>query len=160
MSKLLYGFSDRECLFKQVQSVCDVLGHGANKTAIPLLLETMAVETDLGQTPDRSISAGMGIAQFDEEPFYDVMRRIRLSDYYEIEQRFGIDLKLVQWEDLRYNPFLSIIAMRLKYKLIPQQIPTTLEGRAAYWKQHYNSSAGKGTVKHYLESAEAIYGRP
>jgi len=30
--------------------------------------------------------------------------------------------------------------------------PSTLEGRANYWKTWYNSSLGKGTIKHYIES--------
>ncbi|GAL07932.1 hypothetical protein JCM19237_312 [Photobacterium aphoticum] len=32
-----------------------------------------------------------------------------------------------------------MIFARLRYKTVPESIPATLEGRAAYWKQHYNS---------------------
>jgi len=39
----------------------------------------------------------------------------------------------------------------LKYKLIPELIPNSLDERATYWKKYYNSEAGKGTMKHYLE---------
>ena len=30
----------------------------------------------------------------------------------------------------------------------------TKEGRAKYWKAHYNTELGKGTVEHYLKANE------
>lgn len=64
---------------------------------------------------------------------------------------FGIDIELVEWEHLRYNPLLAMLFTRLKYKLIPELVPKSIEARARYWKMFYNSKAGKGTVEHYLE---------
>ena len=43
-----------------------------------------------------------------------------------------------------------MIFARLKYILIPETIPTTIEGRAKYWKKFYNSVDGKGTLDHYV----------
>lgn len=46
---------------------------------------------------------------------------------------------------------------RLFYRLIPEAILETIEGRAKYWKKYYNTVLGKGTVEHYLEM-NRVYG--
>ena len=44
---------------------------------------------------------------------------------------------------------LQIAFCRLKYYLSPGNIPKTLEGQAAYWKQWYNTPEGKGTIEEF-----------
>jgi len=68
-----------------------------------------------------------------------------------IKADLGIDIQLVNWDDLRYNPTLCLLFTRIFYLLRKPKIPTTIEGRAAYWKKWYNTRLGKGTVEHYLE---------
>ena len=68
-----------------------------------------------------------------------------------ILKELGVDIALVEWDDLRYNDFLALLFTRLHYWLKGDPIPKTIEERARYWKLHYNTSAGKGTVEHYLE---------
>ena len=59
------------------------------------------------------------------------------------------------WADLLwYNIAAGILFCRLKYYRVPEPIPEDLEGMAAYWKEHYNTVGGKGSVKHFLESAK------
>ena len=62
-----------------------------------------------------------------------------------------MDLSLIEWEHLRYNPYLSLIFTRLLYRFVKEPIPSTIEDRAKYWKKYYNTEAGKGTPEHYLE---------
>lgn len=69
----------------------------------------------------------------------------------------GVDISLVEWEHLRYNPYLSLIFTRLLYRLVKESIPSTIEERAKYWKKYYNTELGKGTPEHYLEMNK-IYG--
>jgi len=133
-------------------SVCDCLGNGANNTALDLIKETIGAETNHGEYKDNTLYAGMGIAQLDKIGFDDVKARTRDKHKNSILAYYDIDINLVQWEELRYNPLLSLLFVRLKYKLVPEEIPTTLEGRAEYWKKYYNTSAGKGTVEHYVKS--------
>ena len=57
--------------------------------------------------------------------------------------------------DLIADPKLCFIFCRLHYLLRPEEIPLSLRGRAEYWKQFYNSMAGKGTVRHYMDNANA-----
>ena len=72
-----------------------------------------------------------------------------------IHMHFGYDIRKLVHTDLANDPLLSFIFCRLHYRLRPEPIPSSLRGRAEYWKQFYNSMAGKGTVKHYLDNANA-----
>ena len=59
------------------------------------------------------------------------------------------------WADmLWYNIAAGILFCRYKYYRVPEPIPKEIEGMAAYWKEHYNTAGGKGSVKHFLELAK------
>lgn len=147
-----YGLTNKLYLKECIEKVCDCLGYGANNNADELILETAGVETRFGKATDGTIGAGMGITQIDKMPFGDIQNRVKNSDREKIKKEMGIDLDLIGWEHLRYNPLLCVLFTRLKYKKIPEEIPTNLEGRAFYWKDHYNTKAGKGTVEHYIKA--------
>ncbi len=72
--------------------------------------------------------------------------------YYSYPIYFDIDIEMINWQDLRYNPLLAMIFARLKYKKIPQAVPPSIRERAEYWKTHYNTYLGKGTVEHYIQA--------
>ena len=146
-----YGLIDEEHAYKCIKVICDCLGYGANENADKLLLETAKAETLLGKAKDNTpLKAGCGLCQFDPMPFEDVKKRsLKYRD--KILEEMKIDIKLVEYEWLAYNPLLSFLFCRLKYKLIPEPIPETIEGRARYWKKYYNSVLGKGTIYHYLQ---------
>ena len=141
-----YGIVD--FVEEEAKKVVRCLGGGDN--AIKLILETATSETALGHLEDKTVYAGMGICQFDKKPFYLVRRRAVKKYRKKILSELGVDLKLVEWEHLRYNSFLSLLFCRLYYKFIPRPIPESVEGRAKYWKKYYNTYLGKGTVGHYL----------
>jgi len=150
-----YGLIYQSHLEDIVKEVCKCLGYGGNSNADKLLLETAGAETLKGDIKDPTEYAGMGITQFDKMPFYDVKDRVRESDKEKILKHFDIDLDLVEWEHIRYNPLLSMIFTRLKYKKVPESVPRTIEQRASYWKKYYNTAAGKGTAEHYLKANRA-----
>ena len=152
---MMYGLINQKHLDEMAEEVCECLGGGEN--AINLLLETAGAETNRGQTKDLSIGAGMGITQIDRLPFLDIKDRLRQKDKEAVYNHFNIDTDLVKWEHLRYNPLLCLIFTRLKYKKVPEAIPTTEEGRAKYWKKYYNSIEGKGTIAHYVLSIKHFF---
>ncbi len=158
-----YGLSRPAELPAIVQRVCDVLGHGFNRTASHLLLETMAVETRLGQFRDPTPNgAGRGICQFDPIAFRDVQDRASASDILAIDAEFGINIKFLTHAQLDYSPVVSVIFCRLFYKLVKAPIPPSMSGRAEYWKRYYNTVRGKGTVEDYAKAAalvDALEGR-
>ena len=145
-----YGVINLKRIDEDAQMICDCIGHGLYETAKEMIIETAIAETGLGQIEDKTVGAGMGITQFDEMPFNDIKTRtMKLRP--QIQKDLKIDISLVNWDDLRFNPFLSLLFTRLLYWLKGDPIPATIEERAKYWKLHYNTKAGKGTVEHYLE---------
>jgi len=49
-----------------------------------------------------------------------------------------------------WNLKFATAICRIHYWMKPDPIPDTEEGRAAYWKQHYNTPLGRGTVEKYI----------
>ncbi len=49
---------------------------------------------------------------------------------------------------------------RILYSRSRKDIPATLEGQAAYWKEHYNTSSGSGTVEEYIKAYERYTAKP
>ena len=71
------------------------------------------------------------------------------AKFAKVEKDFGIKWEDAEWEDLT-DPLHSAIAARLLLSNVPGDIPKEKTKRADYWKKHYNSELGAGTVKHYL----------
>lgn len=157
-----YGLHSKTQAIVLATQVCDVLGHGQNFCATNLLLETCAAETCLGTYEDPTPNgAGYGANQTDPIGFKDVVERTRPGILKLIHEQFGYQLKKLKVEDLANDALLSFIVCRLHYRLRPEPIPETIRGRAEYWKQFYNSQAGKGTVEHYLRNTEKfLYSAP
>lgn len=149
-----YGLVSLAHVKHYAQAVCNVLGAGNQNSAVYLLCETAAAETQFGTYADPTPNgAGRGLYQCDQIPFKDVQFRSSAADADAIKLAFDINIKAVEWDDLNYSPLLATIFARLHYKLRPGAIPQTLAERAEYWKKHYNSILGKGTVEHYIESS-------
>ena len=150
-----YGLTDKSHIYDYVNKVVDALGGG--EPAKLLLLETAAAETGFGDARDASWNVGMGLMQFDPIGYTDVLQRTTKATKDKVLSKLGVNVDAVKYEDLRYNPFLSVLFARLKYLLVKSPIPTTLAGRANYWKVYYNSVLGAGTPSYYM-SAAAKYG--
>lgn len=149
-----YGLKSKIQALSLAHQVCNVLGHGSHGYATNLLLETAAAETCLGLYQDPTPGgAGMGLCQHDAIAFKDILQRTPRRFIYLIDKHFGCDITKLKHTSLANDPLLSFIFCRLHYRLRPEPIPSSLRGRAEYWKQFYNSMAGKGTVTHYLDSA-------
>lgn len=147
-----YGYITKDVAYDMTKEIVNALGGGKN--AIALILETACAETALGNIKDRTKYAGMGLTQFDNKPFYSV-KKASMKYREKLINKLGIDISLVHWEHLRYNPFLALLFTRLYYLNYPayKAIPDTLDARASYWKKYYNSELGAGTKAHYLESS-------
>ena len=149
-----YGLKSKIQALSLAHQVCNVLGHGSHGYATNLLLETAAAETSLGLYQDPTPGgAGMGLNQHDLIAFQDIISRTPMRLVKTIHMHFGYDIRKLVHTDLANDPLLSFIFCRLHYRLRPEPIPSSLRGRAEYWKQFYNSMAGKGTVQHYLDNA-------
>ena len=113
-----------------------------------LLLGT-AVHESAGLKRLRQYDGGPALSYFQLEPetlfdLHDNFLKFRpekrvLLDFYQIPT---ISLT----DNLIMNPAYAVAAARLQYFRVPDQIPTTLEGQAKYWKKYWNTDAGKRDV--------------
>ncbi|MBO9492070.1 hypothetical protein J7384_17040 [Endozoicomonas sp. G2_1] len=152
--KYYYGALDREHIVSCIGAVCSTLG-GSRRLAKKLLFETCAAETQLCTYPDRHPDRlGVGGYQFDQIALDDIKKETDSRHKERVKSVWGYDLARVQLADLADDFMLATILCRLKYMRVPAAIPDNYLERAVYWKKHYNTEAGKGTVEHYLNSAE------
>ena len=149
-----YGNEDKQQLINDAATVAaacahDHSDHAAIVNATTLLLETACAETLLGNLKDPTPnSAGTGITQIDEGTFKWLQSKFsskQISD--SIKGILNIDLSTVQYNQLATNNVLAFLFCRLRYMTIKEAIPTTLEGRAYYWKEFYNTKYGAGTAQ-------------
>lgn len=152
---MFYGIVHRDQPRQYAQAVCDVLGHGSTDQAVNMLLRTCAQETGLGTVKDRHWrTAGVGLMQIDEIPFYDAINRSKDIDLFKIKTAFGIDLRQVTHGESAFSPLISMLVARLFYKLIDDPFPIDLEGQANYYKHHYNTKSGKATPQDFIRNAK------
>ena len=162
-TQTFYGIAHPAQAVAFATRVCDVIGHGSTRKAVPMLLETSATETLVGQYRDDTLYyAGAGICQTDESTFDWLKEKYQDSSIAKrIKEELNIDLRKVSYQELDYSPMLSFIFARLRYWVVEAPIPASVEGRAQYWKDHYNSHAenAKGTPEKYLERVKqcAVY---
>mgnify|MGYP003624848731 FL=1 len=120
------------------------------------LAEIAIVESKKGEDPNtyREGYHG-GVMQVDKIGFEDTQdtksHPALVNKFKMIKDEFGIDWPKASWQDLR-DPLHSTIAARLLLSNKEADIPDTVEGRASYWKDKYNTVKGKGTTAKYLKS--------
>ena len=161
-----YGLINKQDAVSYATAICDVIGHGKNNAAVPLCVETAAAETLLGDFKDPTpTSAGTGLTQVDFGTFEWLREKYRNSRYAPLLlSKFGIDLSRTVYQELRTSPLMAMLFCRLRYLTVSESIPDTREGRAEYWKKHYNTVAGKGTPADYIEKCrradvDALFGQ-
>jgi len=154
-----YGLANKNQLVAFAKRVCDVIGHGKNNRAVPLLLETCAAETLLAQARDKTLyGAGAGVAQVDEGTFDWLKAKYSQSAIAKrLFEQLNVNLSEVSYNELDYSPLLSLIFCRLRYWTVTDLIPDSVEARGEYWKRWYNSSEGKGSAQEYIERCESTH---
>lgn len=113
-------------------------------SAVELLLGTCAKESDFGKSR-RQIGGGpaLGVMQMEPATFGWLQGRYSSS----LPELIGRNAEDLVWDDR-----LSVIMARLRYLVVPSPLPPAndVEGMARYWKQHYNTPTGRGTVEEFI----------
>lgn len=151
-----YGVMSERHLAECANSVCAVFGRRPFDTE--LCLETCAVESNFGTYKDSHIyKHGVGVGQIDEIAFRHIRQKYAQSAIaVRLYEAFGIDLGRVEYRELALNPLLCMVFVRFQYWQVKAPIPKTLVMRARYWKKHFNTELGKGTVRQYVLKAKSI----
>ena len=126
-----------------------------SEEAVNLLLGTMAQESAFGKYR-RQLGNGPALGIYQMEPFtyqdcYDNFLRYKPDLLSKILKVSGL-AKFPAPEELVKNDIFAACMCRVKYLRAPGVIPTTLTGQASYWKEHYNTKLGRGTVEEYLKN--------
>lgn len=152
---MYYGLINRQQALDTAIAVNNAISPKSGKNGVVMILETCAAETLLGTHKDRTdYAAGTSIAQIDESTFDWLKESYQdRSVNTQLMEDFDIDLHDVQYRELEHNPLLGMIFCRLRYLIVKDPLPTTLEGRAAYWKKWFNSyhPNAAGTPEGYIK---------
>lgn len=147
-----YGILSVAHLLTCAEKVCEVFGRRPFDKH--LLLGTCAVETHLGKYRDKSIYRhGVGCMQIDKIAFDHIKAKYSKKNIANrLRQTFGIALDKVEYRELAVNPLLSMIFARFQYWQVVEKVPETMLGMAIYWKEHYNTDAGRGIVVDFVHN--------
>ncbi len=136
----------------------------SSPAAVNLLLATAIVESTAGgmqYLKQRSGGPALGIYQIEPATHRDVW-----ENYLRFRDTLADtvwSLSTVEWRgaslahnELIWNLAYATAIARIVYLRDPQPLPPAedLPALGAYWKRVYNTSAGKGTVEHFLDQVE------
>ena len=122
--------------------------------ALNLVMGTIFQESLCG-TYIRKLKGGpaLGICQMEPATFKDIIENyLNYNRDLKIKIIVETNVHRLEAEALEYNLALSIAFCRLHYLRVPEPIPTTIEGYANYWKDHYNTHLGAGTVEEFINN--------
>lgn len=122
-----------------------------SEVAVALLLGTAAQESRFG-TFLRQLQGGPALGAFQMEPATFDWLRDRYSGRYDL---YGRRVEELEW-DLRF----AIVMARLRYRVMPEPLPDTIDLRdlGGYWKRHYNTVHGRGTVEEFIANYKKYVG--
>ena len=148
-----------------IKDVCIQLGDKyAKKEALDIVYATGLVESKYEYIEQIGPGPAKSFWQVEPETAVDncknfISARPELmqaaSDILGIDPYHCIDPQLDNWDwILRTNIAAGILHCRIKYWRVPEPIENSKEGLAKYWKEHYNTAEGAGSVEHFLHLTE------
>lgn len=125
--------------------------------AMYLMVRTAMVESQLTHLRQLPNGPALGLMQLEPKTIYSIYRylerrtdiRDRLLDYLQMQ-------KLPTYMDsFVSNLSLNAAFARIKYWMNPEPIPphSNIVAQGEYWKTHYNTAHGKGTVDAFAKHA-------
>lgn len=156
IQSIYYGVNGGSpAILQMIEEVASNFTLGANKQNLKaLLFEITAVESGFGTSIDNTLTSGEGLTQFD---------RITFDEIKSFMIRRGVTAYNIQntaYEALRTNPRLSLLMTRyFFYARVSSPIPSDIQGRAAQWKEYYNTYFGAGTEAAYIREATHWYNK-
>lgn len=153
-----YGVLNLDHLKQIARDISNNYSYGANKDDLyKMLLETAIVETNAGQAVmDIKRKFGRSIMQFDEIGYKEALRMRNLKANKDFQN--DVDAGYMS-DNLQLNPEFAMYLARFYYLSKNDSIPSSLEGRAAYWKKYYNTVFGAGNPTKYIQLIQTHLGK-
>ena len=136
-----------------------------SRVVVNLILGTSAKESDFG-TFFRQLGGGpaRGCCQMEpatERDIWDNYLYFGRADKRKAIYRISGVRSASNNGALEWNIAYAICMCRLHYRRISEPFPEydNIEGLAHYWKAHFNTSAGAGTVQQFIEKWDQFIGR-
>lgn len=154
METIVPGLSARHFRFTIVQPVLARLGLPGEATAMRLLLGTAAVESGLRHLAQLGSGPALGLYQIEPATHEDLWvnflgHRQDLSERVRAFAHAGTPRAMQLAGNLDYATAIA----RLVYFRRPEPLPAPEpEALGAYWKAHYNTAAGAGTVADFMRA--------
>lgn len=115
----------------------------ADPVAVRLLLGTAAVESQFGTYLRQVHGPALGVFQMEPATF----------DWLQV--KYGLQYPIIadrEASELEWDLRLAIIMARLRYRAVPKPLPAdNVTALADYWKEHYNTKLGAGTVEQFMD---------
>lgn len=132
-----------------------------SESAVALILGTCAQESNMGRYLHQ-IGGGsaLGIYQMESPTYNDIWLNT-------VETNKALKAKILLYTGYNGKPppirlisdmALATIMTRLHYKRVPSPLPEAkdVDGLAYYWKNHYNTHLGKGTVDEFKHNFRSL----
>lgn len=127
-----------------------------SEEAVDLLMMTAAHESKGGTYLKQIKGPALGVYQMEPATHYDIYKNyLRFNPKIKsLLEDFTINagILLQEGEDMVFNLAYATAMARVHYYRVPEALPSTLEGLAAYAKKYYNTELGKATAEDYLEA--------
>lgn len=137
-----------------------------------LVMGTAAAESHCGR---HLIQLGngpaVGIYQVEPSTAHDVVYRY-LEKRPDLDHRFQsafqlVNSHLIDWDEVNQDAVrlkllsdlrFSTAVCRLRYWMVPEALPSAddVEGLARYWKEHYNTHKGRGSIHHFIKKYQLV----
>lgn len=127
-----------------------------SEEAVDLLMMTAAHESNRCSYIKQINGPALGVYQMEPATHHDIYKNFlkynpAISSLLRDLTTDG-GILLIQGEDMVFNLAYATAMARVHYYRVPEALPNTLEGLAAYAKKYYNTNLGKATAEDYLKA--------
>lgn len=131
-----------------------------SEDAVQLMIGTALQESQFEYLVQLGPGPAVGFFQMEPATAEDIVYRyVQNKDHHFRDKVQAASMLSAPWNfspaalrlHLMTNLRLQVVLARLKYYMVPEAIPSTLNGQAKYWKQYYNTPQGGGTSDEYIE---------
>ena len=127
-----------------------------SRAAENLLLGTAAQESHMGRYLKQIRGPALGIYQMEPETYSDIWvsflsYRVELAH---VIRRLTLSHMIGDRNQLSGNLYLATAMARIHYFRVKEALPKAndVAGLAAYWKSHFNTKLGRGTIQQFLDN--------
>ena len=128
-----------------------------SEAAENLIVGTALAESNLNVVTQMGDGPALSFMQIEPKTFDDVVKYLHRADNKYLKDRLLAACFMDVFPDAKclvWNIRLAVLIARLVYWRKAEPLPSAndTKGMADYWKVHFNTKKGKGTVSHFIKS--------